>query len=666
MRPLIFLFSLSCIGSEKVLVETRQPPDLIIEQPTTGTQVYAGSEVEFIASVFINDGSSYDQFSYYWNSVTDTLCPPVMLDETLYAYCIGEFTELGSQTAKIILTKNGALAAEAEVEFEVIYNEPPSIEITAPQENAYFSTGALIEFVAQVSDTESTPDNLMVFIESSLDGVLASEDYATSSGEYSTAVQLSAGQHYITMTVTDESQSTDEASIIVNVEEPGPPDLSGVAIDPHNPTTIDTLTAIPQGWSDYTNDPEQYYFRWYILDEDDIPQLDPTEMTETYPASKTTKGDRIQVEVVPYNSIGEGDSEFSTTIEVLNTPPTPPTVEISPDPAQPGETLYCEGTDATDEDDDTISYEYVWLVNGMDIMEHFYILDGSLTSHGDFVECQVRAFDGEDYSAPVSQSLQLMDTIPPDSPQIDTPDSFLNSTSATVSGLCEANCNLLLYCNDSSLSWTESDTCASDGTFNIQTTLNQGLATTCYATCEDLAGNLSSPSNELSMEACSPSDSYESLGGDSSSTAIDQWSALHDDNSSTVTIQGNVLSDDTSDWYLISATDDVNQDLSDGRDTFRFAVEFTAGATDYAFTVYAGSPTELECSDVGYTSYDDYNTDVGDGAHPVPSDPQACGPGGSELNTCSDDSKDYYIHVFRKTAVSSCQEYEIAISNGAW
>ena len=242
----------------------------------------------------------------------------------------------------------------------------------------------------------------------------------------------------------------------------------------------------------------------------------------------------------------------------------------------------------------------------------------------------------------------------------------VNETTTTVSGQCEADCNLLLYCNDSSLSWTESAVCANDGTFNITTSLNLGLAASCYATCEDIANNVSPPSNSITLEACSPSDGYESLGGDSSSTAIDQWSALHDDNSNTITIQGNVLTDDSSDWYMISATDDVNQDISDGRDTFRFSVAFTTGATDYAFTVYAGSTTELECSDTGYTSYDDYNTDVGEGSHTIPADPQACGVTGSQLNTCTDDSKDYYIHVFRKTAVSSCQEYELAISNGAW
>ena len=74
----------------------------------------------------------------------------------------------------------------------------------------------------------------------------------------------------------------------------------------------------------------------------------------------------------------------------------------------------------------------------------------------------------------------------------------------------------------------------------------------------------------------------------------------------------------------------------------------------------------MECSDTGYTSYDDYNIDIGEGTHGVPSDPQACGASGEPFNECVDDSKDYYIHVFRKTSVSSCQGYELAISNGVW
>ena len=286
--------------------------------------------------------------------------------------------------------------------------------------------------------------------------------------------------------------------------------------------------------------------------------------------------------------------------------------------------------------------------------------------HGDIVTCHVRVFDGDDYSAEATASLVILDTTPPTTPVFGSSGGFVNSSSVNLSGTCEAGCSLSIYCADSSLSWVESDVCASDGTFNLATTLNLGLNTECYATCEDYAGNLSAPSSNINLEACDPSDSYESLGGDSSSTAIDQWGAIHDDNSTSISIYGNILDDDTSDWYVLSASDDLSEDIADGYDNFRFAVEFTMGSSDYAFTVYAGSPTDLECSDTGYTSYDDNNVDVAEGAHGVPSNPQACGIAGTQYNECVDDSKEYYIHVFRKTTVSSCQGYEIAISNGVW
>ena len=61
-----------------------------------------------------------------------------------------------------------------------------------------------------------------------------------------------------------------------------------------------------------------------------------------------------------------------------------------------------------------------------------------------------------------------------------------------------------------------------------------------------------------------------------------------------------------------------------------------------------------------------FNQDIGEADHVIPADARACGNGAAEYNNCEDNSKEYYIHVFRKTAVSSCQGYELNITNGVW
>ncbi len=174
-------------------------------------------------------------------------------------------------------------------------------------------------------------------------------------------------------------------------------------------------------------------------------------------------------------------------------------------------------------------------------------------------------------------------------------------------------------------------------------------------------------------EICTPTDSYESTGlGDSGADAIDQWSAIPDDGSS-VTIVGNILENDTDDWYVVSSYDDIGEDLSVGIDYYRVNIDITDGVSDYAISVYKGGvdATDLECLG-GYTSYSDFNEDNGEGvlddgtSKGIPADTRACGSNSPTLNDCEDNSNEYYIHVFRNTPVSSCQAYELTITNGVW
>ena len=79
----------------------------------------------------------------------------------------------------------------------------------------------------------------------------------------------------------------------------------------------------------------------------------------------------------------------------------------------------------------------------------------------------------------------------------------------------------------------------------------------------------------------------------------------------------------------------------------------------------------MECSatysSTGYTEYSDFVFDRGDGSHAVPSDTRRCGSSSSSYNDCEDMSNTYYIKVERRfSTVSSCQGYELELTNGVW
>jgi hypothetical protein len=136
-----------------------------------------------------------------------------------------------------------------------------------------------------------------------------------------------------------------------------------------------------------------------------------------------------------------------------------------------------------------------------------------------------------------------------------------------------------------------------------------------------------------------------------------------------LSLSANILDDDSADWYIISTDDVVADDVAAGVDYYNFEVNIVDGSSTYAMVVYKSglSTADLECSSSGYTEYNDYVEDTGDGSHAIPSDTRSCGSSDEDMNDCEDMSTDYYIHVFRRSStVSSCQAYELEITNGVW
>ncbi len=92
-----------------------------------------------------------------------------------------------------------------------------------------------------------------------------------------------------------------------------------------------------------------------------------------------------------------------------------------------------------------------------------------------------------------------------------------------------------------------------------------------------------------------------------------------------------------------------------GINYYNFHVEPVDGAGDYAFVVYEGgcSSSHLDCGSgstsdpegAGYTAYQFFAQDVGDGGHAIPGDTRACSTGSAYYNNGEDLSSDYYIHV---------------------
>ena len=124
----------------------------------------------------------------------------------------------------------------------------------------------------------------------------------------------------------------------------------------------------------------------------------------TRPAEATTKGMNLTCTLTPGDGEDAGAPSTSSSAPVMNSLPTSPEVALSPVEAAVGTLLTCEVTGASsDLDQDTLTYETTWYVNGFanpgtssaSVIAGTLVRDseGTLAGGGDQIFCRVVAND---------------------------------------------------------------------------------------------------------------------------------------------------------------------------------------------------------------------------------------------------------------------------------
>jgi hypothetical protein len=456
------------------------------------------------------------------------------------------------------------------------------------------------------------------------------------------------------------------------------PSGTSVSITPSSAYTTNDLTANPTGWSDIDGDSAGWLFTWYV-------NGSSAGSSETLSSSAFEKGDSIYVVAVPWDGTDSGTALTSSTITILNSAPTAPSLSISPSSPEPDDNLSCNiATASTDADSDSISYTYSWYLDGASAGISSSTVSSSYTAHGDTWTCYVYASDGTTSSSTVSASVNVNDGTAPDAPVVGTPARYSNEDGITYSGTCEASASLTYYFSDDDGSWTESGTCSGSGSFSISEDLTRGNTTEMYVTATDVGGNTSGPSNVVTTEVCATVDVYDwsdggySSGyGDTEADAIDELSTLVDEYRDTGSLVGNIVNGTDEDWYIVYVDDAGNSGSSDNDvyyENFNFEVYFASGESVYNFYIYewdGATAYELDTADKvsggtcdytgdGFDEFDWYSYDA------TWSETRAC-RNSYIYGQCPDYSNTYLIEVVRDSAAAdSCQAYELSLSNGIW
>ena len=189
------------------------------------------------------------------------------------------------------------------------------------------------------------------------------------------------------------------------------PEIISLSLSPGSVYTDDSLVASAAS-TDADGDSVSIDYAWYV-DGSAIGAAGNTISGATW----FDKDQQVYVVVTPDDGEAEGSSQSSSTVTVLNSPPTAPTVLITPaEPVAGVDDLLCEIiSDATDDDGDAITYGWTWRVNGathggMQIdSATSSLVPGTETDDAETWQCAATPDDGDDEGSPGTASVDIGD-----------------------------------------------------------------------------------------------------------------------------------------------------------------------------------------------------------------------------------------------------------------
>lgn len=284
----------------------------------------------------------------------------------------------------------------------VVVDEAPSVEITSPAGGTLVQQGAEVTVSVRALDARDPETELVVTLESDLDGALASGSPA-SDGDLDLPVTLGAGTHTLTVTATDSNGFTATDSLTMTVN--GAPSTPVVDIDPSGPRTDDALTAsLSTASVDPEGDAVSYTWSWTK------DGASTSYSSTTVPASATAKGELWEVTVVARDGDGGQSGEASARVTIQDTAPALTSLSLTPSRATVEDDLSANAG-GSDVDGDTVSFRYAWTVDGVAIPESDAVLTTGYAK-GDVVVVTVTPVADGVEGEPDSASLTIRNAAP--------------------------------------------------------------------------------------------------------------------------------------------------------------------------------------------------------------------------------------------------------------
>ena len=313
----------------------------------------------------------------------------------------------------------------------------PTVAITSPSPGTVVPIGDELVVFAEVSHPSEQVSTLVVIWASDINGALdGSPPNRTGLAELRVS-SLAAGNHTITVTVTDKAGGTvsDAVTVLVNA----PPTAPVVSIEPSEPVTTDDLSVTISVDADDLNRSSgnlEYRYRWTKNGEAAGPEA------ATISAALTQKGEVWQVEVVAFDGFVEG-ALGTAQVKIKNSTPSCDQAVILPSSGTTLTDFECQCASDSDADsDDTVTSSCVFknhvtgeLLNVAEATSSSCLLPASATSKGLEIRCTLTPEDGEDSGESLDAPTVLVLNSPP------TPPSDVQITPEVGTVATVFNCN---------------------------------------------------------------------------------------------------------------------------------------------------------------------------------------------------------------------------------
>jgi hypothetical protein len=204
-------FLAGCSKELPSLDNVNQPPQVTLLSPEEDTQAQEGSGLTFVAAV--SDNGHYGNLIVEWRSDLDgVLVEDGGVDADWHTQFTTGALSPGFHSVTVEITDSGDASAQDSVTVRIVdVADAPSLTVVRPGSGETGTEDVGFQFVVEAHDPQDPPQDLLVKLESDLDGYVCTLPI-DGAGEGRCISVLSVGSHLLTFSATDPDGFTTEAT----------------------------------------------------------------------------------------------------------------------------------------------------------------------------------------------------------------------------------------------------------------------------------------------------------------------------------------------------------------------------------------------------------------------------------------------------------------------